>query len=295
MKRAWLVNLLLIVGVAGLALYAIYRPKPADNKPKHKLSQLAASAVQRIQIEQRNGPVIELQKHGESWFLTAPLEARADRSQIDRLLDVLHAGSSDKLPAEELGRYDLDNPRLKLRFGDETIAFGMTNPVTQEQYALAGGAVYLVSTYFASSAPAAPDRLLTHALLREGEKPVGFEFKQFRVTQKEGKWSVEPAPANEQEAPSADELNRWVDEWRFASSLVTRPAGQRKPVEHIRVRLSDGNEVSFGVLQKDPELILLRHDEKLEFQLSAENGRRLLARPVASPAPAPATSGVKAP
>jgi hypothetical protein len=124
---------------------------------------------------------------------------------------------------------------------------------------------------------------------------VGFEFKQFRVTQKEGKWSVEPAPANEQEAPSADELNRWVDEWRFASSLVTRPAGQRKPVEHIRVRLSDGNEVSFGVLQKDPELILLRHDEKLEFQLSAENGRRLLARPVASPAPAPATSGVKAP
>ena len=295
MKRAWLVNLLLIVGVAGLALYAIYRPKPGDNQPKHKLSQLTASAIQRVRIEPRNAPAIELEKRGESWFLTAPFAARADRSQIDRLLDVLHATSTEKLPADDLGRYELDKPRLTLRFGDETIAFGMINPVSQEQYALASGAVYLVSTYFASAVPASPDRLLAHALLREGEKPVGFEFKQFRVTQKDGRWAVEPPLAQGQEPPSADELNRWVDEWRFASSLVTRPAAQRKPIEEIRVRLSDGNQVSFGVLQKEPELVLLRQDEKLEFQFSAENGRRLIARPVPTPTPAAAASGVKAP
>jgi hypothetical protein len=53
--------------------------------------------------------------------------------------------------------------------------------------------------------------------------------------------------------------------------------------------------VSFGVLLKEPELVLLRRDEKLEFQFSAENGRRLVARPVPTPAPAAATSGVKAP
>jgi hypothetical protein len=106
---------------------------------------------------------------------------------------------------------------------------------------------------------------------------------------------VEPPLAQEQEAPSADELNRWVDEWRFASSLVTRPATERRPIEEIRVGLSDGSQVSFGVLQKEPELVLLRQDEKLEFQFSAENGRRLIARPVPTPAPAAAASGVKAP
>jgi hypothetical protein len=248
-----------------------------------------------VRIERRNSPAIELEKRGESWFLTAPINARADRSQMDRLLDVLHATSIEKLPATDLGHYDLDQPRLQLRLGDEVIAFGTVNPVTQEQYVLAGGSVYLVSTYFASTVPASPDRLLTHSLLREGEKPVRFEFKQFRVTQKEGRWTVEPPLAQEQEAPSADELNRWVDEWRFASSLVTRPATERRPIEEIRVGLSDGSQVSFGVLQKEPELELLRQDEKLEFQFSAENGRRLIARPVPTPAPAAAASGVKAP
>jgi hypothetical protein len=48
-------------------------------------------------------------------------------------------------------------------------------------------------------------------------------------------------------------------------------------------------------LQKEPELVLLREDEKLEFQFSAENGRRLIARPVSTPAPAAPASGVKAP
>ena len=32
-----------------------------------------------------------------------------------------------------------------------------------------------------------------------------------------------PAPASDKERPSQDDLNRWVDDWRYASSLVTQP------------------------------------------------------------------------
>jgi hypothetical protein len=299
MKRAWLVNLLLVIGVTGLALYAIYRPKPEDRTPRHKLSQLVGANVQKVRIEPQNAAPIELEKRGEAWFITAPLAGRADQSQIDRLLDLLQASSTEKLPATELARYDLDRPRLKVQFDGQLLAFGTTNPLTQEQYVLAGDSVYLLSSYFASVVPSQPDRLLTHAVFRPGEKPVAFALKGFRVTQKDAAWTVEPRPSDGKEPPSPDEMNRWVDNWRFASSLVTRPASGRKPLEEIQVTLADGAQVRLGLLQREPELILRREDEKLEFQFSAESGLRLITRP--EPAPAPggtpgdAASAVKAP
>jgi hypothetical protein len=299
MKRAWLVNLLLVIGVAGLALYAIYRPKPEDKTPRHKLTQLAAAAVQTVRIEPREAPAIEIERRGEAWVITAPLAGRADQSQMDRLLDLLQASSTEKLPADELARYDLDRPRLKVHFDDQLLAFGTSNPLTQEQYVLAGDSVYLLSSYFASVVPAQPDRLLTHALFRPGEKPVAFDLKGFRVLQKDATWTVEPPLPEGQEAPGPDEVNRWVDNWRFASSLLTRPAGGRKPLDEIQVTLAGGVQVKFAVLQREPELVLLRQDEKLEFQFSAESGARLIARPEPSAppagAPADAASAVKAP
>jgi hypothetical protein len=299
MRRAWLVNLLLVIGVAGLALYAIYRPKPEDKTPRHKVSQVAGATVQKVRIEPQSAPPIELEKRGEAWFITAPLAGRADQSQMDRLLDLLQASSTERLPATELARYDLDRPRLKVQFDGQVLAFGTTNPLTQEQYLLAGDSVYLLSSYFASVVPTQPDRLLTHALFRPGEKPVGFAFKEFRVTQKDATWTVEPPLPEGKEAPGPDEINRWVDNWRFASSLVTRPAGSRKPQDEIQVTLAGGAQVKLGVLQREPELILLRQDEKLEFQFSAESGPRLITRPEPAPppagAPSDAASAVKAP
>jgi hypothetical protein len=295
MKRAWLVNLLLLVGVAGLAWYALYRPKQ-DEEPKYKISSLSAASVQRIRIEPREGQPVTLEKRGGSWFLTAPLEARADRTQVERLLDLVTATSREKLAATDLARFELDQPRLKIIFDGQTLAFGVINTLSQDQYVLSGDSVYMVSSYFASVVPTRPDRLLTHALFREGEKQVGFRLKDFALVQKDGKWTLSPEPAEDKDKPSADDLNRWVDEWRFASSLITQPASARKPIEQIQVQLADGKTLSLGVLQKQPELILVRPDEKLQYQFSAENGRRLLARPAPSPSPAPdSTSGVKAP
>jgi hypothetical protein len=73
-------------------------------------------------------------------------------------------------------------------------------------------------------------------------------------------------------------MNRWVDGWRFASSLVTQrastPAGQP-----IQVRLADGRTLKLGIVQKQPELILVRPDERLQFHFSGEVARRLLSPP----------------
>jgi hypothetical protein len=287
MRTAWIVNLLLLAGVVGLAFYAVYRPNPQDNAPQFKLSELAPAAVEVVRIEPQGSTPIALERRGERWYMTQPLEARADQSQVQRVLDVLSAKAKDKLPATDLGRFDLAQPVMRVSFDDQTLSFGTVNPLTQEQYVLAGDSVYLLPALYTSLPPSRPDRLLTHALLRDEETPVAFALKAFKLELKDDKWAVSPPAGNE--APSQDDLNRWVDGWRHASSLVTRPASNKAPAETIHVRLSDGRTLALGVISKDPDLILLRPDEGLEFQFSSDLGQRLLSRPEA-PTPSPSAA-----
>ena len=300
MKTAWIVNLLLLTGVVGLVLFAIYRPKE-EQAPQHRISTLASAQIKHILIEPKGGPPIELEKREDGWFLIRPYAARADGTQVERLLDLSAASSKEKLAATDLKRFDLDAPSLKVSFDQQTFAFGTTNPLSQDQYVLSGDSVYLLSTFYTSLVPQKAERLLAHSLFRQSEKPAAFTYKDFRLEQRDGKWTLTPAPVSEQDKPSQDDINRWVDEWRFASSLLTQPAGGKAPSEIIEVRLTDGKTLKLGVLQKEPELILLRPDEKLQYHLSGELARHLMSRPAASPqtgatpAPASASSAVKTP
>jgi hypothetical protein len=290
MKRGWIINVLLLAAVVGLGFYLYYRPG-ADDAPRHKLSTLAPSAVTRVVIEPRDGEIIELAKRGDAWYLARPIEARADRSQVERLLELASASSKERLAASDLGRFDLDRPSLTVTLEGQRFAFGTVNPLSQEQYVLAGDAVYLLSSFYSSLVPQKAERLLTHSLFVEGESPVAIVLPGARIELQDAKWARRPTTGAEE--PSQDDFNRWVDGWRFASSLLTRRAGAKASAEHIEVRLADGRTLRLGVLQKQPELILVRPDEKLQFHFSGEMGRRLLTPPeVATPAGDSAASAV---
>jgi len=289
MRTGWIVNLLLLIGVAALAAYALYGRK-GDDPPQHRIAALAGSEVTRIAIEPREGKGMLLEKQGEDWFLAQPMRARADRIQVDRLLDLLSARSKEKLAATDLQRFDLDAPAIKVTFNQHSMAFGISNPLSQDQYVLSGDAVYLLGAYYRSMLPDSPARMLTHALFRRDEKPTGFVLKAFRIEQRDGNWQLTPAPRDPQAKPSQDELNHWIDDWRLASSLLTQPASGKPARESVEVRLADGRTLKLGILQREPELVLVRTDEKLTFYFSGEMARRLLAPPAAAPADGGASS-----
>ena len=227
MKLGWVVNLILLIGVIGLGAYVWHRSnQPAE--PSYKLSALGANAVSKVAITPKQGGGYVLEKRDNTWYLSAPMQARADQSQVQRVLDLLAATSKEQLPATELKRFDVDAPSLTVQIDGQTFAFGTVNPLTQEQYIATGANVYLVQSYYASQVPVSADRMLTHSPFRQGETPVAFTFKTFSVTQKDGKWTMTPPPAQEKERPSQDDLNRWVDDWRFASSLTTQSASTTK-------------------------------------------------------------------
>ena len=280
MKVGWIVNVLLLAAVIGLGAYAWHKGNQ-PKEPSHALSILSSSAVKKIEVTRRDGPGYTLEKRGEVWFLASPLQVRADQSQVQRLLDLLAATSKEKLAATDLKRFDLDPPTLKVTIDNQVFSFGTTNPLTQEQYLATGDSVYLVSSYYLSLIPAQSDRLLTHNLFHQDEKPVSFAFKDFHVDQKDGKWTVVPAPA-EKERPSQDDLNRWADDWRLSSSLLTQIWDGKATGETVQVKLANGKTVVFAVVRKEPELVLARPDEKVQFQFSGEMSRNLMHPPTAA-------------
>lgn len=285
--RGWVTNIVLLAAVIGLGWYAYTKPD-ADKEVEHPIAALAPAQVSRLSIE-RLGASMALEKRDNHWYLTSPLTARADSGQVNRLIDVLSVKSKEKLGAADLARFDLDAPALTLRFGKLAIAFGTTNSLTQDQYVLSNNSVYLIPGFYRMQVPDRPDRLLTHSLFAEGEKPVGFELPQMAAEQKDGKWTVLRAPEG-QPSLGADDLNRWADDWRFSSSLITQPYDGTAGMEQVRVKLADGKTLEIEVLRKEPDLVLARRDESLQFQYSTEAGKRLMAPEAEKPAtPAPPT------
>jgi hypothetical protein len=282
MKRhAWL-NLALIVAVAALALFAYYKPQKSE--PQLALSTLKPADATAIKIEFTGTPPVTLARAGADWNITTPLAARADSAQVQRLLGILEATAKDRLPAIGVARYDLNEPLARVTVNQQTFAFGGINEMSREQYVLTQDSIYPVSIRYGALLPKSAYELVSRQIFGADEAPIAFRFNDFSLVQQDGKWQLTP-PATDL---SADDITRWIDEWRLASALGVLPASNRKPLSVIRVTLKSGGEITLGILQREPQLVLARSDRPFDYQLSGEQAKRLLAPPAAAPAPAAA-------
>jgi hypothetical protein len=158
MKRAWWLNLTLGAAVAGLALFVFLKPRP--DTAGHALTTLKAGAARSILIERPGASSIVLARNADGWHMTAPLVAPADPARMQRLLAIAEARSAHRLAATDLARFELDRPQARLTIDGVSIAFGMLNPLTHEQYVLTGNAVYTVGFGYGTALPARPEDLI---------------------------------------------------------------------------------------------------------------------------------------
>lgn len=278
MKRSFLVNLLLALLVGGLALWMTLQPGRKSAAPEQPLSTLKRDAIDRIRIQREGLPEFVLERRGGRWVQTAPFPARTDSSQAGRLLDLVAATSSRQLPATDLERFELARPFARVTLGDQVFAFGAVNTLTNEQYLLTNDSIHLVSPAIGFGLPTRTDALASHMLLGENEIPASLRTGALRMETRDGRIVLDPEPP-EAERPSQDELRDWLEQWRYASSLSTAPAGSPAKGELVRVGLEDGRTLEFVVVQRTPELVLARQDENLLYTFAAEQADRLLSPP----------------
>lgn len=265
--------MLVVVTVLGLF---VYLKPPAREPGLRTLSTLRPNNAGKMRIERRGKLVIELEKRNGKWMITAPYAAPVDVFQVARALTVLDAKSKASYAANDLAKFDLEPPSVRVTINNQTFAFGAINPVTREQYVLAANAVHVVEMRHGAGLPLDASALLSKQLFSADEVPVRFEFADFSVSSKDGKWSLTPSTGPH----SQDDFMRWADTWRQASSARAEPHNKRTPLGEIRIEFKNGKHVALGILSHEPELILLRPDLNLQYAFAVDVGKRMLAPPI---------------
>lgn len=273
-RRAW-INVALAAGVAAMAAVAWLKPGKQDTEVA--VSKLAPADVKAIRVEKAGREIAQLARGADGWRLTAPFAARADEIMVQRLTGILGAKAGEKLPATGLARYDLDPPFARLTFDSQSFSFGTFNAVVGAQYVLTNGGIYLLAPRYAAGIPDEAPALASKQLFASGEAPVAIALPGFRVESVGGKWMLSPGRGD----LSQDDLARWMDEWRLASALAVGGAPEQRMKEAIKVTLKDGRAVELDIVQREPDLVLARRDERLTYRIAKATAARLLAPPSA--------------
>ena len=277
MKSRILLNLALIAALVALSLYAYFKPWQ-DAAPTLKLTQLKRDDVTRIAVEPRGAAAIKLEKRDGAWRIVAPLNAQADATQVDSLVNIVNANAKQKLANADLAQFDLNPPPVRVTLNDQTFAFGRVNDITYEQYVATAGSVYLVAPLYGYGIPTEATKLLSRRLLDAGEVPVAFDFGRYQIVRNDkGTWAAGGIFGAPKEEPlSQDDFNRWADEWRYTSALSVEPDKGSRAREQVSVRFKDGNAVTMRIVQKEPDFQLVRNDNSMRYRFGVEVGRRLL-------------------
>ena len=278
MKSRLILNLVLLLALLGLGLYAYYRPGEKENKPHIALTDLKRNSIDRVRVQRDSGMDMQIAKRNGTWIMSSPYQTRVDSLQVDRLLDITSATASQRFPAEDLKRYGLDPAPVIVTLNDQSFGFGSINDVTNEQYVASAGNVYLVRTYLGYNVPRDVTGLFSHKLLADNEIPDAYDFGNWKAAKNEkGAWTLQGDLHTEREVtPTPNELNVWAAEWNLASALSVTPFEGKPHGERVEIKLTNGSSATFRVLSRKPDVQLLRVDENMVYQLGPDAGGRLL-------------------
>ncbi len=296
MKKRWLLNLILLAVVASLVTFLYVRPKTEANKgAEYEVSTYKLAEFNAIAIEFPAKAAVTFEKIDGYWRLTAPYKTRADQLSVQRILAIIAAKSREKIVSDDMAKFGLVNPALKLKlFRDansaEEFLFGTYNPLTDEQYILHKNTVYLVSNTYAEAASTQVIEMVDKAPLKPTEKVAGFDFSRLEqweasrlnVDLVDGQWKVSIKEAK----PLQNEMNEWVDySWihTLAKSVELYTPDRKTVYPSFEIKLADGSKVHFDKIQESPDLLLGRPDEGIMYTFPSDSGFVMLNPPINVP------------
>ena|SRR5690554_3130288 len=291
MIKRWLTNLGLLVLIAGIVAFLYLRPEPEQDGPEvHEISDLKLADISRVQIEFPTRAPVSFEKVDGYWHMTQPYKARANQATVQRIMSIVAASTTEKFPTEDLAKFGLDQPKLKLKLDEHEFQFGTYNPVSSEQYVAYGDAVYLVSPTYSETASIQPVELIDKKPLKPTEKIAGFDFSRLEqwedirlnVDLVDGKWMVSAENAN----PNQDEMNEWLElSWLQSSARFVEPYTPNRNATYpsFEVKLEGGGKVHFDKIQEAPDLMLGRPDEGIIYRYPNDIGFAMLNPPVNIP------------
>ncbi len=299
MKKRWILNLLLLAVVVGIAVFLHFKPEEKAQAAKFDVSTLKMADAESLKIEfPAKAPTIFERQDGY-WMMRKPYAARADQMSVQRALSIIAATSATKLPLQDAAKYGLDQPELKVTLsgkqGEHVFLFGTHNPVTEEQYVGYAGNVYMLASQYSEAAATQPIEMIDKTPLSPAERKqiAGLDLAHLEQWEEnalkiqlatDGKWSVNDPRAK----PTQNDMNEWMDfSWKQAqaTSVEVYTPDRRQPYASFEVLLRDGKKVHFDKIQESPEYLLARPDEGIVYHFPNDVGFTMVNPPVNIQAP----------
>lgn len=273
MRRRSLLNLLLVVVVAGLvALLVLDRETQVVSRP---ITNLTRAAIERVELRFPGAASIVLVRRDHGWWLTEPVTARADGPTVAQILRLAEADSQQTRAADavDAGAVGLDPPVVTVGFNQApAIALGDAAALARNRYARIGDTVYLIDEPNMRALDAAYANLVGRDLVPDEANIIKLQLPTATLTRSAtGGWAVAPNSADR----GADAAQATIDAWRFARALWTKPAGDEPAQGRVTIHTQDGR-IIYEVVAREPQLILRRPDLGVVFHVAANQGAPLL-------------------
>ncbi len=290
MKNKWLINIILLVMVLSISLFLFLKPTKIKQTKQFSISTFNLSDFDSIKIDFPSRASVILKKSSESWDMIEPVKGRADQFSVQKIISIVATSSSEKLPSNDLAKYGLDKPTMKLKLihkgQEEEFIFGTYNSVTEDQYLLYKENVYLISGSYSEAAATQPIELIDKLPLSKSEEIKYFDFsrleqwqsKRLKVTRNNNEWS-----ANEGSQFKQNEMAEWFDmTWvkNPAKSVEKSSIELRVPYKSFDIHKIDGKKITFLRLQESPETKLYRVDEGLLYNFGSDIGFTMMNPPI---------------
>lgn len=305
MQKRWLINLVMLLLVAGMIAFVYLKPKQAiEENPTFEVSAFKLSEFDSIQIDFPAKAPVKLQKVDGHWRITAPYSARADRAAVFRILSLVAAKTETRiLPAEgaqsfskdDLEKFGLIQPSIKLTLiradqSSENFLFGTFNPINDEQYIAHNNAVFLLPVNYAEAVSTQPIELVDKSPLKPTENIAGmdlahleqWEESRLKIKREAGQWSASLKDAKVDQT----EMQEWFTyNWEdtTAQSVELYTPKQYETFPYVVITMENGQKVRFDKRQESPKLLLGRPDEGIIYTFPADAGFAMLNPPVSVP------------
>lgn len=292
MSSRTLLNLGLLLLIVILAALVILEPGIEEEAPPTPLTHLEPTAVDRIILRRPGHEPVTLSRHDGGWWVerdSGP-EVPANAMRVSNLQRLAAAESHSRFTpgSGELEKYGLSDPRAVVRLGDQSIAFGDTDPLNNRRYVLVDGVVHLITDSYYRHVIAEASSFYDKALLPGNPAINGLRVPGLTLNKSpQGQWLAEP-----EVDVSADNLNALVDEWRYAQAMEVQTAVERGAAAgEVVVDTSDG-EFRFKLYEEDGERVLVRDDLSLAYVFARETAQRLFDPAAHEPAVEPGDEGM---
>jgi len=267
MKSRWLINLLLLLAIAGLGLVARYEPgidKPDAVQP---ITAIAADAIQRIHINRPIRDDLVLLKHPDgNWWIDRVTPLPAEPFKVRALARLAEQAPVRSYPANDMNleALQLDPPYATAILNDTAVEFGNLEPLDDLRHVRVNDQVHLIPDNYLRLMEVSFTQFVRSHLFDTGTRVTAIQLPGLLVRETDNNWETEPP----QEDVSADVLQQFLSLWQQAQAVTIQPGDPALDGEPVEVTLAGVTEpVQFLIIAREPELVLARPDYGITYRM----------------------------